>query len=86
MKLRRSFRGSEDPAEPFLVASLEGIGDTKAPRRLHTYGRSFRPALASLVSVKRADRMATCSVTRRDRVRNTFVARKTCAPGIISQL
>ncbi len=59
LKLRRSFRGSEDPAEPFLVASLEGIGDTKAPRRLHTYVRSFRPALASLVSVKRADRMAT---------------------------
>jgi len=43
----------------FLYASLEGIGDTKAPRRLHISGRSFRPALASLVPVKRADRLVT---------------------------
>ncbi len=59
LKRRRSLRGGEDPAEPSLFASLELIGDTKAPRRLHTYGRSFRAALASLASVKRADGMAT---------------------------
>lgn len=53
--------------------------DESTPRRLRFAGRSSRPALASVASLKRADWMATCGVTRRDRARNTFVARKTCA-------
>ncbi len=36
MKLRRSPRSGEDPAELFLFASLERIGETKALHDVYT--------------------------------------------------